>query len=102
MEGAVAVDPAIAAAGLVTAFLAAFRLGFAFFRADFLLAAFFAGFFNDFLFAFFFAALLFFFFFAAFLPLLFFAMTASIKSYETTNPPVGARAIQPPGQAPEN
>jgi len=32
MEGAVAVDPAVAAAGLVAAFLAAFLLGFAFFE----------------------------------------------------------------------
>ena len=97
MEGAVAVDPAIAAAGLVAAFLAAFLLGFAFFRAAFLLAAFFAGFFNDLRLAFFFAALLFFFFFAAFLPFLFFAMTASIKSYETTNPPVGGAGYSTAG-----
>src|SRR5207249_4623704 len=27
---------------------------------------------------------------------------ASIKSFETRSPPVGARAIQSPGQAPEN
>ncbi|TMH23905.1 MAG: hypothetical protein E6H61_04950 [Betaproteobacteria bacterium] len=39
------------------------------------MAAFFAGFLNDFLLPFFRAAFLFFFFFAAFLPLLFFAMT---------------------------
>ncbi|TMH50302.1 MAG: hypothetical protein E6H62_14735, partial [Betaproteobacteria bacterium] len=73
-EGAAAADPAIAAAG-VAAFLAALPLGLAFFRADFFLAAFFAGFLNDFLLPFFRAAFLFFFFFAAFLPLLFFAMT---------------------------
>ncbi|HYS56754.1 MAG TPA: hypothetical protein VEM34_01260 [Burkholderiales bacterium] len=69
-----AADPAIVAAG-VAAFLAALRLGLAFFRADFFLAAFFADFFNDFLFPFFPDAFLFFFFFAAFLPFLFFAMT---------------------------
>jgi hypothetical protein len=85
----VAVDPVMAAAGFVAAFLAVFR--FAFFLADFFLAAFFADFFNDFLFPFRFAALLFFFFFAAFLPFLFLAIPASVQSYETgaRSPPIG-------------
>jgi hypothetical protein len=67
IDDPVLVDPAIAAAGLVAAFLAALR--FAFF-----LAAFLAGFFNDFLLPFLAGALFFFFFFAAFLPFLFLAM----------------------------
>jgi hypothetical protein len=98
----VAVDPVMAAAGFVAAFLAVFR--FAFFLADFFLAAFFADFFNDFLFPFRFAALLFFFFFAAFLPFLFLAIAASIQSYETDarSPSIGQGAIQSPAKAPMN
>jgi hypothetical protein len=73
VDGAGATVPASGAAGFVAA-LAAFLLGFAFFRADFFPAAlFFAGFFNDLFLAF--DALFFFFFFAAFLAFLFFAMT---------------------------
>lgn len=85
------IDPAVAAGGLVAAFLAVFRFAFFF-------AALLAGFFNDFLLALRPAALLFFFFFAAFLLFLFLAIVASVESCETQSPrPVyRARPIQAP------
>jgi hypothetical protein len=87
IDDAMPVDPAVAAAGFVAAFLAVFR--FALF-----LTAFLAGFFSDFLFALLPAALLFFFFFAAFLPFLFLAIVASIKGYRISRPPIGLESFK--------
>lgn len=88
------IDPAVAAAGFVAAFLAVFRFAFFF-------AALLAGFFNDFLFVLRPAALLFFFFFAAFLLFLFLAIVASVESCETQRPRPAyrARPLQAPGTA---